>query len=77
MNHGIHEHSAVKISLSTYVWSKVDSCFCESVYLAGRSPEQLVIELFAQHQRFAVCCPYVYLLFFLESSVLKIAAHST
>ena len=34
---------------------------CASVlarsYLAGRSPEQLVIDLFAQHQRFAVCCP--------------------
>ena len=27
------------------------SCF------AGRSPIQLVIDLFAQHQRFAVCCP--------------------
>ena len=25
-------------------------------YLAGRSPEQLVIDLFAQHQLFAVCC---------------------
>ena len=34
---------------------------CASVlawsYLAGRSPEQLVIDLYAQHQRFAVCCP--------------------
>ena len=34
---------------------------CTSVldwfYLAGRSPEQLVIHLYAQHQRFAVCCP--------------------
>ena len=34
---------------------------CASVlawsYLAGRSPEQLVIDLFAQHQRFDVCCP--------------------
>ena len=27
-------------------------------YLAGGSPEQLVTDLFAQHQRFAVCCPY-------------------
>ena len=27
-------------------------------YLAGRSPEQLVKDLIAQHQRFAVCCPY-------------------
>ena len=26
-------------------------------YLAGSSPEQQVIDLFAQHQRFAVCCP--------------------
>ena len=25
-------------------------------YLAGRSPGQLVIDLFARHQRFAVCC---------------------
>ena len=25
-------------------------------YLAGSSPGQLVIDLFAQHQRFAVCC---------------------
>ena len=35
---------------------------CASVlawsYLAGRLPEQLVIDLFAQHQRFAVFCPY-------------------
>ena len=35
---------------------------CASViawsYLARSSPEQLVIDLFAQHQRFAVCCPY-------------------
>ena len=34
---------------------------CTSVlawsYLAGSLPEQLVIDLFAQHQRFAVCCP--------------------
>ena len=34
---------------------------CASVlawsYLAGRSPEQLVIDLFALHQPFAVCCP--------------------
>ena len=28
-------------------------------YLAGRSPEQIVLEPFAQHQRFAVCGPYV------------------
>ena len=27
------ERSAVKNSFSTYVWSKVDSCFCESVYI--------------------------------------------
>ena len=27
----IHERSAVKNSLSTYVWSKIDSCFCEAV----------------------------------------------
>ena len=26
------------------------------LYLAGSSPGQLVIDLFAQHQRFAVCC---------------------
>ena len=36
---------------------------CPSVlawsYLAGRSPEQLVIDLFAQHQRFAVYCPFL------------------
>ena len=25
-------------------------------YLAGSSPGELVIDLFAQHQRFAVCC---------------------
>ena len=34
---------------------------CASVlawsYLAGRSPEQLVIDLFAQHHRFVVGCP--------------------
>ena len=33
---------------------------CASVsawsYLAGRLPKQLVIDLFAQHQRFDVCC---------------------
>ena len=27
------ERSAVKNSFSTYIWSKVDSCFCEAVYL--------------------------------------------
>ena len=27
------ERSAVKNSFSTYVWSKVDSCFCEGVYI--------------------------------------------
>ena len=27
-------------------------------YLAGSSPGQLVIDIFAQHQRFAVCCQY-------------------
>ena len=26
-------------------------------YLAGGSPEQLIIDVFAQHQLFAVCCP--------------------
>ena len=39
---------------------------CASVlawsYLARRSREQLVIDLFAQHQRFAVCCPLLYIL---------------
>ena len=34
---------------------------CASVlawcYLAGSLPVQLVVDLFAQHQRFAVCCP--------------------
>ena len=29
----VHEWSAVKNSFSTYVWSKVDSCFCEAVYV--------------------------------------------
>ena len=29
----VHERSAVKYSFSTYVWSKVDSCFCGAVYL--------------------------------------------
>ena len=28
----VHERSAVKNSFSTYVWSKLDSFFCESVY---------------------------------------------
>ena len=32
---------------SVFAWS----------YLAGRLPEQLVIDLFAQHQRFVVCYP--------------------
>ena len=27
-----HERSAVKKSFSSYVWSEVDSCFCEAVY---------------------------------------------
>ena len=27
------EQSAVKNSFSTYVWSKVDSCFCGAVYV--------------------------------------------
>ena len=35
---------------------------CASVlarsYLAGGSPERLVIDLFAQHQRFVVCCQW-------------------
>ena len=29
----VYERSAVKNSFSTYVWSKVDSCFCEALYL--------------------------------------------
>ena len=29
----VHERSALKNSFSTYVWSKVDSCFCEFLYL--------------------------------------------
>ena len=29
----VHERSAVKNSFSTYIWSKVDSCFCEAVYV--------------------------------------------
>ena len=29
----VHELSAVKNSFSTYVWSKVDSCFCEGLYV--------------------------------------------
>ena len=29
----VHERSAVKNSFITYVWSKVDSCFFESVYI--------------------------------------------
>ena len=33
-------------------------------YLAGRSPEQLVIDLFAQHQRVAVCFSVKWLLTF-------------
>ena len=28
----VHERWAVKNSSSTYVWSKVDSCFCEVLY---------------------------------------------
>ena len=28
----VHERSAVKNSVSTYVWIKVDSCFCGSLY---------------------------------------------
>ena len=31
-------------------------------YLAGSSPGQLYIDLFAQHQRFAVCCQLIRLL---------------
>ena len=27
-------------------------------YLTGRLPKQLVIDLFAQYQQFAACCPY-------------------
>ena len=33
------------------------ACVLAWSYLAGGSPEQLVIDLFALHQRFAVCCP--------------------
>ena len=29
----MHDRSAVKNSYSTYVWSKVDSCFCEALYI--------------------------------------------
>ena len=29
----VHERSAVKNAFSTYVWSKVDSCFCEFLYV--------------------------------------------
>ena len=28
----VNDRSAVKNSFSTYVWSKVDSCFCEALY---------------------------------------------
>ena len=28
-----NERSAVKYSFSTYVWSKVDSCNCEGLYV--------------------------------------------
>ena len=39
----VHERSAVKNSFTTYVWSKVDSCFCESVYVADSKSIQWVI----------------------------------
>ena len=31
----VHERSAVKNSFSKYVWSKVDSSFCEAVYVTN------------------------------------------
>ena len=33
----VHAWSAVKNSFSTYVWSEVDSCFCESVYIVCKN----------------------------------------
>ena len=33
LHHPVHEWLAVKNSFSTYVWSKVDSCFCEFLYI--------------------------------------------
>ena len=29
----VHDRLAVKNSFSTYVWRKVDSCFCEALYV--------------------------------------------
>ena len=39
----VHERMAVKIFFRTYVWSKVDSCFCESVYLAKTLEKRMTV----------------------------------
>ena len=44
----VHERSAVKNLFSTYVWSKVYSCFCESVYIKRYYVKYLVSFFFLQ-----------------------------
>ena len=39
----LHERSAVKNSFSTYVWSKVDSCFCEFLHHSIKNPNQFYL----------------------------------
>ena len=41
----VHELWAVKNSFSTYVWSKVDSCFCEFLYLEVRGADEGTLHL--------------------------------
>ena len=42
-----HERSTVKNLFSTYIWSKVDSCFCEAVYVRKKITLQKSLENFA------------------------------
>ena len=57
----MHERSAVKNSFSTYVWSKVDSCFCEFLYLNFNSA--LVRSLFERTVENLEHCAQAFLLF--------------
>ena len=35
----VRKRPAVKNSFSTYIWSKVNSCFCEALYVYTRDKE--------------------------------------
>ena len=62
----VHEWSAVKNSFSTYVWSKVDSCFAGQCTLKGPKRRFVVVvgveeKMFANKKKFVnVNCSKLY-----------------